>query len=62
MADGFTGTSNCLIAIRREVEAVGTNAHELPMVYAAMEGDDAALATAPYNVLADWQEDYDGNL
>ncbi len=36
----FLGTSNCLIAQRREVEAVGTNAHELPMVYAALAGDD----------------------
>lgn len=59
----FLGTSNCLIAQRREVEAVGTNAHELPMVYAALAGDDdAALARAPYAVLADWQQDYAGNL
>ena len=61
----FTGTSNCLIAMRREVEAIGTNAHELPMVYAALagrEGDDAALAAAPYRVLDDWRKDYDGNL
>ncbi|MCK0196849.1 nicotinate phosphoribosyltransferase [Ancylobacter sp. 6x-1] len=59
---GFLGTSNCLIALRREVEATGTNAHELPMVYAALADDDAGLAAAPYRVLADWQEDYDGNL
>lgn len=59
----FLGTSNCLIAMRREVEAVGTNAHELPMVYAALAGDDdEALAQAPYAVLADWQQDYAGNL
>ncbi|MET0258023.1 MAG: nicotinate phosphoribosyltransferase [Methylobacterium sp.] len=58
----FLGTSNCLIALRREVGAVGTNAHELPMVYAALADDDAALAQAPYDVLADWQEDYAGNL
>jgi nicotinate phosphoribosyltransferase len=58
----FLGTSNCLIAMRREVEAIGTNAHELPMVYAALAEDDAALAEAPYRVLADWQTDYDGNL
>ena len=59
----FLGTSNCLIAQRREVEAVGTNAHEMPMVYAALAGDDdAALAAAPYAVLADWQQDYEGNL
>ncbi|MGU3538191.1 nicotinate phosphoribosyltransferase [Methylobacterium sp. A54F] len=59
---GFLGTSNCLIALRREVEAVGTNAHELPMVYAALAEDDAALARAPYEVLRDWQQDYAGNL
>ncbi len=62
LGDHFLGTSNCLIAARREVEAVGTNAHELPMVYAALKDDDAALAEAPYEVLADWQQDYEGNL
>jgi len=58
----FLGTSNCLIAMRQEVEAIGTNAHELPMVYAALAENDEALAQAPYRVLADWQADYDGNL
>ncbi|MEM9717559.1 MAG: nicotinate phosphoribosyltransferase, partial [Pseudomonadota bacterium] len=58
----FTGTSNCLIAMRREVEAIGTNAHELPMVYSALTETDAALADAPYQVLDDWQKDHDGNL
>ena len=58
----FLGTSNCLIALRREVEAVGTNAHELPMVYSALADGDDALAQAPYAVLADWQQDYEGNL
>lgn len=58
----FLGTSNCLIAMRREVEAIGTNAHELPMVYSALAKDDVALANAPYQVLADWQQDYEGNL
>ncbi|NDW45998.1 nicotinate phosphoribosyltransferase [Ruegeria sp. PrR005] len=58
----FTGTSNCLIAMRREVEAIGTNAHELPMVYSALAKDDAALARAPYDVLSDWHEEHDGNL
>ena len=48
--------------MRREVEAVGTNAHELPMVYAALADNDRELAEAPYRVLADWQQDYDGNL
>ena len=62
LGPAFLGTSNCLIAMRREVEAIGTNAHELPMVYSALADDDAALAAAPYRVLADWQEDYEGNL
>ncbi len=58
----FAGTSNCLIAMRREVEAVGTNAHELPMVYAALAKTDEELARAPYDVLENWQRDYGGNL
>jgi nicotinate phosphoribosyltransferase len=58
----FTGTSNCLIAMRRDLEAVGTNAHELPMVYAALADSDAALREAPYKVLADWHEEHEGNL
>lgn len=62
LEDKFTGTSNCLIAMRREVEAIGTNAHELPMVYAALSNSDAELAQSPYRVLADWQEEHEGNL
>ncbi|MGY3438556.1 MULTISPECIES: nicotinate phosphoribosyltransferase [unclassified Marinovum] len=62
LGDKFVGTSNCLIAKERDVEAIGTNAHELPMVYAALAKDDAALARAPYDVLADWQEEHSGNL
>ncbi len=58
----FTGTSNCLIAKNRELEAIGTNAHELPMVYAALADDDASLRRAPYDVLADWHEEHEGNL
>ncbi|HSF63770.1 MAG TPA: nicotinate phosphoribosyltransferase [Paracoccaceae bacterium] len=58
----FIGTSNCLIAQRRDIEAIGTNAHELPMVYAALADSDAELAQAPYQVLKDWHEEHDGNL
>ncbi len=58
----FIGTSNCLIAMKRDIEAIGTNAHELPMVEAALANDDAELARAPYRVLADWHEEHDGNL
>ena len=62
LGTAFVGTSNCLIAKNRDLEAIGTNAHELPMVYAALAEDDAALARAPYDVLADWHEEHDGNL
>ncbi len=62
LGQAFIGTSNCKIAMDREVEAIGTNAHELPMVYAALAEDDAALAKAPYDVLQDWHDEHDGNL
>ncbi len=62
LGKSFTGTSNCLIAMRREVEAIGTNAHELPMVYSALADTDEALAQAPYDVLSDWHDEHEGNL
>ncbi|MEM9522858.1 MAG: nicotinate phosphoribosyltransferase, partial [Pseudomonadota bacterium] len=62
LGEKFVGTSNCLIAMRREVEAIGTNAHELPMIEAALAPGDDALRAAPYKVLADWHEGHDGNL
>jgi nicotinate phosphoribosyltransferase len=58
----FIGTSNCRIAMRRDIEAIGTNAHELPMVYSALANSDAELKQAPYQVLADWQDEHEGNL
>ncbi|MEP3301916.1 MAG: nicotinate phosphoribosyltransferase, partial [Roseibium sp.] len=62
LGDKFPGTSNCHIAMQRELEAVGTNAHELPMVYSALANTDEELAQAPYDVLRDWQDEHDGNL
>ena len=62
LGEGFVGTSNCLIAKNRDLEAIGTNAHELPMVYAALADTDEELRQAPYRVLADWHEEHDGNL
>ncbi len=62
LGPSFVGTSNCLISKNRDLEAIGTNAHELPMVYAALAGNDDALARAPYDVLADWHEEHEGNL
>jgi len=62
LGDKFIGTSNCRIAMRRDIEAIGTNAHELPMIYAALAETDDELRQAPYDVLADWHEEHDGNL
>ena len=62
LGEKFVGTSNCLIAKNRDLEAIGTNAHELPMVYAALAQTDEDLAQAPYDVLQDWHEEHDGNL
>ena len=62
LGPAFIGTSNCRIALRRDLEAIGTNAHELPMVYAALTDTDEDLAAAPYRVLEDWHEEHSGNL
>ena len=48
--------------MKRDIEAIGTNAHELPMVYSALAETDEELAKAPYKVLEDWREEHDGNL
>lgn len=60
--DSFTGTSNVKLAMDMGLEAIGTNAHELPMVYAALAEDDQALRQAPYAVMEDWAETYGDNL
>jgi nicotinate phosphoribosyltransferase len=44
------------------LEAIGTNAHELPMVYAALAKDDDELLQSPYKVLTDWQQYYNERL
>lgn len=62
LGSAFTGTSNVLLAMDSDLEAVGTNAHELPMVLAALAKDDTALKSAPYKVLEEWQTYYGGNL
>ena len=58
----FTGTSNTFLAYKHDLEAIGTNAHELPMALAAMAPDDATLKTAQYRVLELWQQLYAGSL
>jgi len=63
----FTGTSNVYIAMKHGLEAKGTNAHELPMVLAALArqrapDDPEALRQSQYKVLQQWQNQYRGNL
>lgn len=62
LSPDFVGTSNVKMAMDLGLEAVGTNAHELPMVYAALAETDEALRAAPYRVLEDWQRFYGGRL
>jgi len=62
LGKSFTGTSNTFLAYKHDLEAIGTNAHELPMALAAMADDDAALCAAQYRVLELWQQSYAGAL
>src|SRR3954454_11940752 len=58
----FTGTSNTYLAYKHSLEAVGTNAHELPMVLTALARlgrlGDVDLKGAQYEVLRLWQQMY----
>jgi len=62
LGDKFIGTSNVLMAMDLDLSAIGTNAHELPMVQAALANSDEELLRSPYKVLENWQRTYDGNL
>jgi len=64
LESAFTGTSNAFLAHKHDLEAIGTNAHELPMVLAALvpPDDDEALKASQYHVLELWQKTYDGAL
>ena len=60
----MTGTSNTALAYKHNLEAIGTNAHELPMAMAAMaaRGSDEELRQSQYDVLRLWQQSYGGEL
>ena len=62
LGSAFTGTSNAFLAHKHDLEAIGTNAHEIPMVLAALAPDDEALKASQYKVLELWQQTYDGAL
>jgi len=60
----MSGTSNTALAYKHNLEAIGTNAHELPMAMAAMasRGSDEDLRHSQYDVLKLWQQSYGGEL
>jgi len=62
LRDNFIGTSNAFLAHKHDLEAIGTNAHEIPMVMAALAPDDEALHDSQYRVLELWQQTYEGAL
>ncbi len=62
LGSNFVGTSNAFMAHKHDLEAIGTNAHEIPMVMAALAPDDDALRASQYQVLELWQQTYEGAL
>ena len=62
LGSGFTGTSNAFLAHKHDLEAIGTNAHELPMVLAALANNPEELKASQYRVLELWQGTYHGAL
>jgi nicotinate phosphoribosyltransferase len=62
LGNGFIGASNAFLAHKHDLEAIGTNAHEIPMVLAALAPNDEALKQSQYRVLEIWQQTYDGSL
>jgi nicotinate phosphoribosyltransferase len=62
LGNNFIGSSNTYLAYKHDLEAIGTNAHELPMALAAMAEDDARLKASQYHVLDLWQNTYQREL
>jgi len=62
LGNSFTGSSNTYLAYKHDLEAIGTNAHELPMALAAMASSDDELKASQYRVLELWQSTYQREL
>ena len=62
LGKSLAGTSNTFLAYKHDLEAMGTNAHELPMAMAALADSDEALRESQYRVLELWQKSYGGEL
>jgi nicotinate phosphoribosyltransferase len=63
LGESLPGSSNTFLSYKHDMEAMGTNAHELPMAMAALAGsDDEAVHASQYAVLELWQRSYGGEL
>jgi nicotinate phosphoribosyltransferase len=62
LGSSFKGTSNTYLAYKHDLEAIGTNAHELPMALAALANSDEELKSSQYRLLELWQQTYRGEL
>ncbi|WP_263351462.1 nicotinate phosphoribosyltransferase [Acidicapsa acidisoli] len=62
LGSSFTGSSNTYLAYKHDLEAIGTNAHELPMALAAMAETDEELKASQYRMLELWQSTYQREL
>ena len=62
LGSAFSGSSNTYLAYKHDLEAIGTNAHELPMAMAALAGNDDELKSAQYRLLELWQQGYQHEL
>ena len=63
LPENFVGTSNIYLAHELGLKPIGTFAHELPMVYCALEDEAGNDPLDGHNrVLQDWQQLYRGDL
>ena len=62
LGSSFAGTSNTYLAYQHDLEAIGTNAHELPMALAAMANSEEELKASQYRLLELWQKTYQSEL
>jgi len=63
LPDNFMGTSNIYLAHELGLKPIGTFAHELPMVYAALADAHGDNPLDGHNqVIQDWQTQYKGDL
>jgi nicotinate phosphoribosyltransferase len=72
LGPSLAGTSNTALAYKHDLEAIGTNAHELPMAMAALASQgpepasdpnsDQALRNSQYTVLELWRQSYNNEL